>query len=566
MGKRKVRPFAFADTESTIYEENKGTRVYLWVVIDSQDNKYIGYDVNTLIDYIIKSEEVIFFHNLKHDFSFIHYQCLKRGIPCKILYRKGTYYSVKIGKGELRDTFNFIPLSLEEIGDTFGTRNRKGRLAVYEKPYEYEPTQEDIDYCMLDVMTLKESFTAYLSEMSALLLEHDFIKAEAKLRTSLTISSVAYTAFTEKNLFSKLCPKTSMSEYQMLRPAYQGGFVYSRESGIERNVLMLDENSMYPDKYRNQPMPVGRMISCETLDEALKANFSVIKVSIRYDLKKGFIPIIGNTGFIFSNANYKASSDGDYEELTTTNLDLKLIIDFYECDIIFLWAVKWETVNNLYSDYTDLFMSVKAKSKGVRRFIAKQMLNRPYGKLAIDGFSQLYDWHIDDIKKVVTSEVTGYEVSDNTYQYLPQAIAITAYARDDLLRTAMKIGFNKIYYMDTDSIKCSTSADLSGIRIDERALGAWKVEGRAELFKTIAPKRYMYFEDGRPGFANAGFNSKDFGAWVYSQISDKETKKANEEEALAILRAFDHNFKLEVKHSKLVKGGRVIVKEVKKIN
>ena len=109
-----------------------------------------------------------------------------------------------------------------------------------------------------------------------------------------------------------------------------------------------------------------------------------------------------------------------------------------------------------FKEYCDVFLAVKNANKGIKRAVAKVMLNSPYGKTAMNGLTELKTYYIDETDDIVKSQITGYEVNDDVFQYLPIAIQITAGARQLLLTTAEKIGFENVLYMDTDSIKFKT--------------------------------------------------------------------------------------------------------------
>ena len=204
---------------------------------------------------------------------------------------------------------------------------------------------------------------------------------------------------------------------------------------------------------------------------------------------------------------------------------------------------------------------MKNRSKGIKRNVAKILLNSPYGKTAMNGLMEHRDWILDESGSV-RSIFTGYYIDDNVYQYLPIAIAITAGARGELLTAAYKIGFNHVHYMDTDSIKYDASVDISNLEINihDSLLGYWKVEGHPELFKTIAPKKYVYWEHEIIKYTCAGIGKPIL------ERDMKHNQPVSRSEAIILMNKFDSGITFTDLQSKVVKGGRALIPIEKKLS
>lgn len=553
--KRKVY---YADFETTQPDANNRVRVYLWCLIDGK-NKRHGFDIESFITEVNRLGKcVIYFHNLRFDFSYIHYYLLKHNIECDVLEKQGVIYTVHFGKIELRDSMNFMPMTLKEVGENYCNFYKKTSID-YNVGWDHEATPIEIEYCYNDCYVLMEGLTNYFDALHEVLINAGCVKTADKLHKKLTNAGIAYEAFKELSEFEHCCPKTTQAEYELYKDAYKGGFVYSNPQGIVKDVQMIDCNSMYPFMYSTIDMPIGRGIPCLNEEELKRFKFYIIHVVIQYDLKPGYIPIIGGGVGRYGGINYKAYSD-DYEELTLASQDFELIKLFYNIDYKFVWGVGFDTMPAMFQKYADTFIKVKNKEKGIKRQVAKVLLNSPYGKTAMNGFNEIRSYEIDEETETVKGRVTGYEVDFDSYQYLPIAIAITASARHYLLTTAEQIGFENVYYMDTDSIKfknCET-----GIVYDSNTLGAWKDEGLVKYFKTIAPKKYVYFNangDYKINFTCAGFNKKVLVANMH------HTQRVLRKNALELMRQFDKGFTLDCLQSKVVKGGRALLTVKKEI-
>lgn len=101
--------------------------------------------------------------------------------------------------------------------------------------------------------------------------------------------------------------------------------------------------------------------------------------------------------------------------------------------------------------------------------------------------------------------------------YIPVACFITAYGREDVLRTSMKIreysikkyGKDCYIYSDTDSIKALiTKEDLEELKdeiyLDDYALGAWALEEEFDRFLGVRQKCYITESEGKVNATVAG--------------------------------------------------------------
>lgn len=567
MAKQKEKQkIYFADIETTQPNINNEVRCYLWAVVCG-DKKYTGYNIKDLVEFIMINKGVYYFHNLKFDFSYIHYYCLKHNIKVDILEKKGIIYQAKIGKSQLRDTLNFLSMTLAEIGENYCQKYKKTSID-YGVDFKHKATVEEEEYCINDCLVLQEGFNNFIDSLKDVLTEAKCYNTLKTIDKKLTNAGISFEAFKELSLFEKVCPKTTKGEYDLYKGAYRGGYVYSRPSGIEEDVNMIDCNSIYPYIYATIDMPYGKGYFTEDIEKAKKYKFYILNINICYDLKEGYIPIINGGKSVFGSTNYKTSSEGFYEDITISNKDFELIFDFYECDYSINWIYFFDTQKEFYKDFAEVFITMKNKYKGVKRAVVKILLNSPYGKTAMNGFNVLKEYLIED--DVLTSRITGFEIDENGYQYLPQAIAITSGARYLLLSTARKIGFDKIHYMDTDSIKFSGDIPKD-LQIDDNILGAWKFEGKAKYFKTLSPKKYIcYLPIEKKVFNNkivsnginitcAGFSKKALSGALYHNYFCTPDK------AKEIIDKFDYGFSIDCLQSKKISGGRALIPVKKEI-
>lgn len=568
----RAKPIMYADFETTQPNELGDVRVYLWVLCTHNDRIKWGQDLYSFMETIKTLRAIIYYHNLKFDMSYIQHYLLSNNIDFDMCEKSGVIYSLKFNNIELRDSMNFIPCSLKELGETYCTNYHKLDYGDYKKPYDYVPNRYDIKYCKYDVLTLKEGLTNYLTELKKVLEEHGAPKTAKKVSRKLTNAGIAYEAFKEITEIERLCERTTRDIYNLIKPSYMGGYVYAKGGTYEAKgnteILMLDENSMYPDKYANAPMPIGKHHRI-TADEIFK-DFAIISVSIRFDIKEG-CPAIISQGFNKQGGTIYMKHSDDFINLVITNIDFKYILKFYYCEWYFNWGIAWETKKGVFKKYADIFMELKANSKGVRREVAKKLLNMCYGKTAMSGIHEKKRYYLDE--GVVASEIIELEEDDSQLQYFQIGIAICSYAHADLWDKMERVGASNVLYTDTDSIKflCNDRKVLNDLPIDDKKLGFWKVEGSPTIFKPLAPKKYIYYENERLHITSAGFNHGEvFEAlgcpYIINDKGQYESVKMSKFEALKYIKRFDFGLQVNCKQSRVVKGGRLIsdiTKEIK---
>ena len=557
----KKRKTYYADFETTQPDENNSVEVYLWVILANND-VFKGFTIESFIEKVKSMRAVIYFHNLKFDFSYIQYYCLLHDIQLDICEKKGQIYQVKIFDSYLRDSMNFLPMTLKEVGENYCSNYFKTSID-YNVSKGHKATDEEIKYCIQDCRVLEEGLTNYLLSMEEVLAHAGCEYSKSRVQRKLTNAGIAFEAFKELSEYEHCCPKTTIQEYEMFRPAYKGGYVFSNPRGIVSDVQMIDCNSMYPFIYSTIEMPFGKPIGCDSLEDCKKYKFFIVNVWIKYDLKNGYIPIVGGGVGKYGGITYKETSGGEFEELTLCNIDLELIQRFYDTEIIFNWGRGFNTKPEFFKKFSDVFIKIKNANKGIKRAVAKVILNSPYGKTAMNGKNEIKRYFIDEKDHSVKSEVIGYSMDEEVFQYLPIAIQITAGARKLLLETAEKIGFEDIHYMDTDSIKFTQKE--TNIKYDPDTLGAWKDEGFCYLFKTIAPKKYVYyyFDDKKQKnlikYTCAGFSKK---------VLTEEMEHGMEvsfQEAKELMKRFDKGLALNCLQSKKVEGGRALIPVLKEM-
>ena len=386
-------------------------------------------------------------------------------------------------------------------------------------------TTEDVDYCRLDVVILREAIMTLRS------LYRDWCgKSDADL--PLTAASMAYRVWCarfwpeewvwegrkkDRLFYSATFPEAAN---EAAKNAFYGGrvMVFPDLAGARlKNVMSYDRNSMYPAEMLNQPLP--------NADKVFKAEPTVGRV---HRLKRNGSPYWGHfvlqsrkdadlflPKMVDKKAFYLGKSFDGYLMWPEVNHALENGWDLME--VRELW--RSEPIEP-FREYVDFFYSLRLemKANGDRREkFVKILLNSLYGKFGskdrhervedketIERIMLEDDWRVRYEVKPWSNleEETGfYLVSlEATIRpmcnFFPIAAAITSHARVNLqsnISAAQKAGF-KVAYCDTDSIHFYDlkPGQRPPIPIG-KALGEWDLE-RPKGSDADTVSEAVYFE------------------------------------------------------------------------
>lgn len=194
------------------------------------------------------------------------------------------------------------------------------------------------------------------------------------------------------------------------------------------------------------------------------------------------------------------------EELYMTSVDYNnfkknyKILDEFDHEYI-----SFQTQVGLLAPHVDYWMERKkyyeAQGLPFMRYIAKTMMNGFYGKTALRTSRQNVVPEFDP----VTNQVSYSNKVTTTIDpiYVPYGAFVTAWARDKLINSALKV-WKDFVYCDTDSIHCFESDNIP-LDIHPTELGKWKDEtanGAYEYARYIKQKTYCHarpaIKDGKP--------------------------------------------------------------------
>lgn len=528
-------------------EVNKDVEVYSasWCVVGDLDPRCVTIrrNLNSFINDLLNlgfTTVNCYFHNLKYDGSFI-INYIRTRTNLKDRYdkkrnelRNGEYNYLISGSGQFFnicfkynnvlvcfiDSFKIIPYSLKKIGEEFKTKYRK--LEMEHELYRNETTElteEEQAYIKNDVLILSEVMDYFLNvvklkeETIAGCAMHDFIKtlgskeeferlfppdvgSQTGVRTFLTH---------ERYSIAELTGGKATTIDEFCRLAYQGGYEYLNEEKKGKVInggVILDRNSMHVAEMATQPMPYGDPYLFFGAPSAKEQNFNsfyFINIDVALELKKDKLPFLRCDNFLFSNQDYLKSTHivygdkNEYEEyekvnITITKPELVLMFENYDIkELDYNFGLCFPAKVGIFTKYINKWYNVKKKSEGAKRGVSKLMLCSLYGRFGqkIYDKRKIIDQDCKEMNKFKSVDVEKKPV------FVAVAAATTAYTRCLIVRKA-QLNIEHWIYSATDSLDfdCPISM-LKGLDIDQKELGAWKVEETFDFAIYVKNKVYM---------------------------------------------------------------------------
>ena len=508
----------FETTTEANLKKDGYVRVWLWSLVRCDLRmKLHGKDMFSFLEQVkLWQCKRVFFYNLRFDGSFIVDWLLRQGYEYDkhfdtVIDGMNIWYSIRIYWSEDHKIYTefydglkkFPGMSLNDVAEMYDipkkTMEGEAKLenfAMY-RPEDYEPTKEEIEYCVHD------------SEIQAVA-----IASEMKNNhVGMTLSSDAFKDvrgklcrfMDPKNAYPlawrKLLPVISPEDDAWMRPAYKGGWVYvnpEHEGKELHDVTVLDVNSLYPSVMYNALLPVGHPYRSAVKPK--KGTLYIIQVDCIWNLKRGKLPMLQIKGDPMYDPTEYLEHDEGVTELIMTSYDWELFCEHY--DVTMFSVPKYVCFRGrvgILRPYIDHWMDVKKKAAhgSSERFISKRYLNSPYGKMGMrqDRINKVPELTPDGDIHFINTEDTTEGV------YLPYACFVTAAARCITIRAAQKCYDEKVMvdgeecgrfiYADTDSIHIIGDPPKN-LWLDQKELGAWKNEGRFPIAKYLRPKTYIH--------------------------------------------------------------------------
>lgn len=500
-----------ADFETTT--DLKDCRVW-GACVYKMDNCSCVHLSNNIDDFMLftsklKNGSLIYFHNLKFDGKFILSWLLTSGFIFSddsyveksfrtIITDSGQWYQIEVTfkvtgvkrknahKILFQDSMKKLNFPVRKIAEMFELPISKGEIDYNKyRPLNHVLTDEEISYIKRDVEIVTRGINL------------QYLQGLNKMTTSSDALSSYKKSIGGESQFLKLFPILSISQDEIIRKAYKGGWTYLKKGFSEKIIgegCAYDVNSLYPSVMYNEILPYGFPKSFDG-EYSKDDNYPLFIqfMSCQFKIKKNHLPCIQikNSGR-FVETEYLTSSGSESVELVVTSVDLNLYKEHYEFyNVEYHGGFMFKGKVGLFNLYIDYWSDIKANSTGGLRQQAKLMLNSLYGKFATSPIRYKKTPYLENgvVKFRLNNEP---EIKEPIYTAM--ACFITAYSRSKTIRTAQSV-YERFIYADTDSIHL-IGKEVPAIEIHDTKLGAWKHEGNFTKAKFIRAKTYMELYEG----------------------------------------------------------------------
>lgn len=370
-------------------------------------------------------------------------------------------------KWTFADSFLLFFASLKKIGSEMALNVRK---ADHDHDKNFLINPENIEYNKIDCVTLYEAIEKFSSLLKI-------------SKPRLTLAATALHVYRKKFFDFSILKTTRVNIEKFVRSAYFGGRVEIFKPDMNSGYC-YDFNSLYPSCML-ESMPAGAYVYVKKRDEN-KIGFYKAKIFVS-DMQIPCMPYRAGK-LIFPTGSWTGVFSGvelDLLKKTGGSYYIKKGIEF-------------EKKENYFADYVNYFYEMKKKNKKSNPalyYVSKLMLNSLYGKFAQRREVQkifLLDKDDKKIKKMTGiydfySDLYFQDSITKTKNIKPYISAhITALARVKLWNLMNDVGFEHIYYCDTDSIY----TDIKYEKNINDDLGGLKLEHTCKNYHFILPKFY----------------------------------------------------------------------------
>lgn len=456
----------------------------------------------------------IFAHNTDFDIKVlggIDY-FVKNGYEVKSFYIEGCRYVVKLMKDEkiieILDTMNYIPLSLEKIGESIGLNKMKIDFNNCTRAYLKEYCLNDCEIVFLFIKKLLDFLEEY--ELSKLM---------------PTVSSLSLNIFRHKFYDKKydnfpFYVHAWKSVIDLERLSYKGGITDCFKIGnFTDKQYKLDINSMYPYQMKNNYYPSKLLyyrdithVKKETLMKYFKKYIDdkLLIVRCKIYLPKKYSYIL--TKVTINSEKKSIFLSGTFINTLTTP-ELKFVQKYGKILEIYNIAIYDKMI--IFKDFVDFFVDKKIEfeNKGniAYRLFCKTILNSLYGKFGQTTktyipivnkkyeFSSKYiiDSINDDDYLIMSLGNRTFEINNTGNNSFDSSVSIssfvTAYARMNLVELILKAKRENVYYVDTDSIIVNEKGfNYLKDDIHKTELGKLKLEEISNDSTYYRPKYYIF--------------------------------------------------------------------------
>jgi hypothetical protein len=385
----------------------------------------------------------------------------------------------------LKDSFRLMPASLAEISQKLAPQYTKQDIGLKDGVIFNPDNPVHMEYLRYDVLALKYSMLAF----------RDIVLDNFGVYPEWSIASTAMKAWRHTIPPGSRYFRLPGDIEKFCRNAYRGGIVFLRTTRELQNVATIDVNSMYPHVMRECGVPYGEpMWTAKYYTD--RPGIYAVRAYVPRDVP---FFIVGHR-----TQDGTAYPTGVFDTVLTSNEIERA--KRHGCSFDILDGVVFSQIIFPFDEFITKCERLRTLYKGTAiEFVVKLLQNSLYGKFGAR----------DDMEEYIISEFPGENwlemvdpstgemvenfwtrgaTLDAAYMHPEWAAWITANARGHLCDIAESVGFEHVYYGDTDSLVADLSAVEaardSGILAVSSDYGAVKVERVWSTFQALAPKVY----------------------------------------------------------------------------
>lgn len=416
-------------------------------------------------------------------------------IPKKYKNKSGDEKEGILKKIVCIDNMNYFKSSLRQLGKDIG--HDKGEVDFK------TATKEELSfYCKNDVQVMLIAWQEWLK----------FHKSYNMGKFGMTIAGQSFNTFKHRFMPCDIFIHDNEESYQLERSGYYGGRCEVFRIGeIKDKTYILDVNSMYPAVMESEYYPTSlaaymENITIEEITIIINKGY-LVTCECEIETDKRIFPFRFNKKLVFPVGKF------------TTTLNTPEVIEGIKKG--YIKKVKKISVYNkskIFTEYVLLFFNERLKAKknnnGVYILFFKLLLNSLYGKFGqtVTGWDKIGDTEELNPKKwteydMDTGERLNYrrfggiiqvsqkEVHESFDSFPAISGHVTSYARMKLYQYMEIVGFENLFYCDTDSLFVNETG-YQNIKsagcLDENILGMLKLEETCQGGIIYGAKDYKF--------------------------------------------------------------------------
>lgn len=615
IGKKKYRIFAF-DLESHNDEESiakNETSMWLGCFIDetneATDERSYIYDMESFINRL--QEEVnpprkhgekrpiknicVYVYNFSFEWSFIFPVLFSRGFEfkhkinpedefcynsistktCSSVWQAQIKFNKNGGIVVFRDLSKIYGGGLGKVAKAFELPTQKGEIDYrLNRLHNHIVSNDEKFYCFRDTRIIVDILLKVIDKS-----DNDFFNAVSMASYSMRkMIKVGWPRKTKPMLeFRKQYPVISEStdEAQFLRMSVGGGICYPTRKWqyktVNQKILHIDAHQMHPTQCYLKLFPYGN--GQYFTGKPPMSKMCCCRIRISYDDVKlhSIIKLIP-----FDFVQDKEIVVWDFEIATMFKAYVNLEVEYIDGYAYDMKPLPWR---RYYSDNYKMRLEARSKDDKFNVLYYKLLNNSSFGKLLERPHEEVFVNIIND-DGIIDSEIAISEKGQENgkYTYLPVGSAIPAYSRVNLIEKALLFGYEKVLYLDTDSIFVIYDDETEKIWQEQfnhlDFLGGWAMEEMIDKAQFTAPKRYKTEVDGQASVKAAGINFDKYKADKVDELLTKEARIVDDDERKEMISKYQIPFdevnivssEWQVQRAYRCKGGTLILFQTKKMD